>query len=241
MTGQERPKPRDRVEAAFERDLDRAARSLVGEPLEPRVLEIARRTPAPASRRLDPALSLAAVAVAIALVFVVGPRLLPAGPGGASGLRSTAVVSTELRGAGWSCSPVSGASASSVARTAAASQAPTVRLVCQAPPTAHPLVAAMIFGEDPRGALTGVEIKSDILGTSNGTLVARQIDFLYQFIALPFANSADAALARSWLRANLPLATGGPAQAAVGGIPVRISILPGGGYVIVIGEVPVSD
>jgi hypothetical protein len=179
------------------------------------------------------------LALAVGLAIVIGPRLLRSTePGGASGLRATTVVSTELRGAGWICGPVPRATASPAARALPASQAPTVRLVCQAPPTAHPLVAAMLFGEDARGAVAGVEIKSDILGTSNGTLASRQIDLLYQVIVLPFASAADAATARSWLRANLPLGSGGRAETTVGGLPVRVSVTPAGGYVIVIGLDP---
>ena len=96
----------------------------------------------------------------------------------------------------------------------------------------------MLFGRDSGGDFKGVEIKSDILGVSNGTQETRQVDLLYDLVGRPFADPRDATAARTWLREHLPPPDGLPAISTIGTLRVEIRLTTGGGYLVLIGDVP---
>ncbi len=215
----------DRSEAAFDRGLTAAARSLVVAPL---LADVLAAPPPVATRtriRSEAPLAAAAAIVILAFAFAIGA---PRGPGASPApvFRAGSQISYDLRSAGYACR--SGA-------TASPGQPRMDAIVCTTT-TTQMLALAMVVSEDRDGRVGEIHVTADPPGTPSVAFDRDRSDRLRELIGLPFADPSDAAAARAWLADELTLDAGGRVRSMVDGTPVVLERVAGGGYRIVLGD-----
>jgi hypothetical protein len=219
----------DRDEAAFDRALALAARSLVDAPLPAAVLDAPRPPVARSPLRLPAAIAVAAAILILVVGFPVGgPRDPEAVP--TPVFRTSGVISDELRRAGYGCQP---------GATASPGEPRMEAVVCVR--TLARLVAALIISEDLDGGIGEIHIKSDLEGTPSAAAEDERSDELERLIGLPFADPTAASTVRTWLRSVLPLDPGTQVETAVRGVPVVVERVPLGGYLIVLDDLRAGE
>jgi hypothetical protein len=225
------PMRRDRSEAAFERQLAIAARGLILEPLPPDLVAAPSAEPRreAASRRWGRlGTAILAAAAVVALAVWLGGRTPPTG-GGPLPFKGVDEIRLELLGAGYSCIEAVKPNPGGVP-TPQPSPPAVPDTVCSTPDTMHPLIGALILEHDAAGAVQVVHAKADILGTPTGSAEPNRQALLYQLVGLTFARSDDAAAARAWLRATIPIEVNGSVTTEVGSVLVTVARTSDGGY-----------
>jgi hypothetical protein len=214
----------DRSEAAFDRGLTAAARSLVLAPLPAAVLEVPRPVTARSSLWFQAPLAASVAIVVVALGLAVGAPQVP-GVSKTPAFRTGNEISYELRSSGYACR--SGADASPGRPRMEA-------IVCTT--VAPSLVATVIVSEDATGRVGELHGRVDLDGAPTGKAERDRSALLRGLIGLPFADPSDAAAGRAWLSGLLPLDPGKRAGTAVGGTQVVVERDVGGGYLVVLGD-----
>jgi hypothetical protein len=219
----------ERDEAAFDRALALAARSLVDAPLPAAVLDAPKPPLARSPLRFSAAIAAAVAILILAIGFPVGGPRDPE-PVPTPVFRASGQISDELRSAGYGCQP---------GATASPGQPRMEAVVCVK--NLDRLVAALIISENLDGGIGEIHIKSDLEGTPSAASEDERSDELERLIGLPFADPTAASTARLWLRSILPLVPGTQAETAVRGVPVVVERVALGGYLIVLGDLRAGE
>lgn len=225
-----------RGEAAFDRALANAARSVVVEPLPAGVLHVPRPVAPGSWLRFQAPLGAAVVFAILAMGIAIGAPSLP-GASAQPVFRTGNEIVLDLRRSGYSCR---------TGDPASPGQPRMEAIVCMAPP--RDLEASVILSEDPTGRLAEFHASSNMSGPASSTVLgapvttadAKQLDLLEQLIGLPFADPASSAAAQAWLHGRLPLEAGRRIATTIHGVPVVLERAVRGGYRIVVGDLGVG-
>lgn len=230
MTVPNRPVREVRDEAAFDRALARAARSLVVAPLPAAVLDAPRTQATRPRLQVGAPLGAAIAIVAIAIGLGIGA---PRGPGASQApaagqtpaFRSGSQISFDLRTSGYSCRAGVAASRGQLRMEA---------IVCTR--SANSIVTTVIVSEDAASHVGEIHVRSDASRISTTTSEREQSDLLRRAVGLPLADPADVVAVRAWLDGVLLHEAGGRASTTIDGTPVVLQREASGRYVVVLGD-----